>query len=577
MYPIALITAFLAAAQASPLAAQLGPSTLFAEIAKPASWTATGDANPETVLKMHIGLKQNNIKGLEAKLLDVSNPQSTNYGKWLSKDELESYTKPTDETVTLVKTWLASHGIESSSSATPDWLEISVPVSKAESLLNTRYSLFTADNKNFVPGTLGYSLPELLHSHIDDIQPTNAFHLVKRAAPVAAKASISRRGGKGNGPSSCTNGVNAACIKQAYDVDYVGKGNTTMAVTGMIGLSASHSDAKQYLSTYFPAGKGRDFLDATYPSTATPNNSDNPDFEGDLDTQIALSIGHPAPATYLVLGPNQENTDFGDQLISMGQYLNSQSTPPYSISASYDGNEPEFSSNYIDRICNEFMKASSRGVSIFFSSGDQGVSGYAAKSSCPSGFVPTFPSTCPYLTSVGSTEFTSSGSSAEKVAAFNFISGGTPGGGFSNYFTAPDWQKSDTAAYVSKVSSSLKGKYNASGRGFPDVSLVGVYWNVVQNGKNILGEGTSASSPAWASLIAQVNDYRASIGKGPVGFLNQALYTNKDVRAALRDVTTGKNAGCGLSTAFQATSGWDAASGLGSVTFSALRKALGAL
>lgn len=566
---------FLAASvQASPLLQTLGPSSLFDRIDHPLGWRQDGSVHSEATLKLSIGLKQNDIKGLEAKLLDISNPESDNYGKWLSKDELEKYTKPSAQAIEKVHQWLAAHDIAAGAigSSSPDWIDVTVPVSKAESMLNTRYSLFTKGRQT-VPGTLEYSLPRFLHDHVDTIQPTNAFHYNKNKGGIALQHE-NRRTARATDP--CTNGVNANCINAAYNVDYIGSGNTSLTVTGMIGLSASHDDATKFLKTYFPKGSGHDFKDVSTGDNVHANNNSNPDLEGNLDSQIALSIGYPAPVTYLTVGPNDDKTQFGDELIALGQYLNSANSPPLSISSSYYGNEPEFSSSYKDRICNEFMKAGARGVSVLFCTGDYGVSGLDPNDTCSNGFVPTFPVSCPYVTAVASTEFNSGGTHTEKAAAFKYIEGGTSGGGFSRYWSAPKYQSVDTKAYITGLGNAFKGKYNANGRGYPDISLIGVYWNIILKGEQYFAEGTSASTPAWASLIAQINDYRASIGKSSLGFLNPVLYTNKAVRAALRDVSSGNISGCGGS-AFSATKGWDAATGLGSMDFSALRKALASI
>lgn len=54
--------------------AKLGPLALREQIAIPPEWTAAGIPDPELNIVLHIGLQQNNILGLEKKLLDISNP-----------------------------------------------------------------------------------------------------------------------------------------------------------------------------------------------------------------------------------------------------------------------------------------------------------------------------------------------------------------------------------------------------------------------------------------------------------------------------------------------------------------------
>ena len=71
--------------------------------------------------------------------------------------------------------------------------------------------------------------------------------------------------------------------------------------------------------------------------------------------------------------------------------------------------------------------------------------------------------------------------------------------------------------------------------------------------------GTSASSPTFGSIVTIINEYRAAIGKGSVGFLNPTLYANP---GAFFDITVGGNRGCGT-PGFESTEGWDPVTGLG--------------
>ena len=107
----------------------------------------------------------------------------------------------------------------------------------------------------------------------------------------------------------------------------------------------------------------------------------------------------------------------------------------------------------MDRVCNEFMRAASLGISVFFSSGDYGVGG-EHQTSCSKTFYANFPSLCPWATSVGGTDWSGD---QEVVAQFTSKShgNGSSGGGFSNHFTAPSYQTNDTAAYFKFIGNSL--------------------------------------------------------------------------------------------------------------------------
>merc|ERR1711879_595614 len=93
--------------------------------------------------------------------------------------------------------------------------------------------------------------------------------------------------------------------------------------------------------------------------------------------------------------------------------------------------------------CNTaFMKAGARGISILFASGDQGVCG---RSGCGlfthARFHPDFPAASPYITAVGGTDF--AGSSIGDETAWR-----SGGGGFSDTFGQPDYQKTSVEEYL---------------------------------------------------------------------------------------------------------------------------------
>ena len=111
--------------------------------------------------------------------------------------------------------------------------------------------------------------------------------------------------------------------------------------------------------------------------------------------------------------------------------------------------------------------------------------------------------------------------------------------------------------------------YNKNGRGYPDVVLQGFNY-IVYYGLNVhLAGGTSATSPAVAGMISNLNAARMRIGKGSVGFIHPALYANSG--KFTNDVTSGNNK-CLQSKlcckqGFYATPGWDPTSGLGSLNY----------
>lgn len=75
-------------------------------------------------------------------------------------------------------------------------------------------------------------------------------------------------------------------------------------------------------------------------------------------------------------------------------------------------------------------------------------------------------------------------------------------------------------------------------------------------------DGTSASAPAFAAIIALVNDALMVEGKPVLGFLNPWIWGMEGKGGGFVDVTLGNSRGCN-GTGFPAARGWDAASGWG--------------
>ena len=124
-------------------------------------------------------------------------------------------------------------------------------------------------------------------------------------------------------------------------------------------------------------------------------------------------------------------------------------------------------------------------------------------------FNPPFPGGCPYITSVGGTTGVSPEIGAELTS-----------GGFSNVFSRPSYQDSSVLPYLKKLGKVYDGRFNSSGRGYPDVAAQAVGIEMINGGQNMVISGTSASAPIFASMIALVNDRLAQVGKPPLGFLN---------------------------------------------------------
>ncbi|KAK3314311.1 alkaline serine protease [Apodospora peruviana] len=269
--------------------------------------------------------------------------------------------------------------------------------------------------------------------------------------------------------------------------------------------------------------------------------------------------------------------------------------PTNVISISYGGGEADLPAYYNQRQCSEIMKLGLQGVTVVISSGDSGVGSYPGDGGFANGcagtdnrvFYPASDATCPYVLSVGSTEFykTHNNSNTTEIKYGERATRRFPsGGGFSNVFEAPDYQKKAVAEYFETVKLGFTGYedagtnfsdvgtgvYHIGGRGYPDVAAVGDAYVIRFNGTWRTIGGTSLSAPVWAAMLTLVNEERIAAGKPTVGFVNPILYSHPEI---FNDVKTGSNPACN-STGFLASPGWDPVSGLGSPQYPKLLEVL---
>jgi kumamolisin len=134
---------------------------------------------------------------------------------------------------------------------------------------------------------------------------------------------------------------------------------------------------------------------------------------------------------------------------------------------------------------------------------------------------------------------------------------GATGGGVSGYFPLPSYQNG--------VNVPVSNNDRHVGRGVPDVAAnasPNSGYPIIVNGMPCVGNGTSASAPLWAGLIAVLN---AALGQN-IGFINPYIYQFGS--AAFNDITgapgPADNGGILGVAGYPAGPGWDACTGWGS-------------
>ncbi|KAF7974910.1 hypothetical protein HWV62_11073 [Athelia sp. TMB] len=551
----------------------------------PAGFEKLAVAPANRTIPLRIALVQNNIAGLEKALYDVSTPSSANYGKHLSKEEVESYVKPLQASVDAINAYLKTNGITATTlSPAGDWIGFSVPVSKANEMFNAEFSVYNnTQTGTQTIRTLSYSIPLSLQEHLDFVHPTTKYVTSPRdhrERPSSISLHSFASGGLGspllplkvtkathNGTATgglqpatvdCST-VTPACLQGLYGLPTAAATQTSnqIGVAGFLGQDAQQADLTSFLATLRPdLNSGTTFALDTLDGGSNPQGPGDAGTEANLDIQYTVGVAQGVPTTFISAG--SDNSDGFDGFLDMVNYVLGLDTVPNVLTTSYAFNEPGMDFASANNLCNAYMQLGARGTSVFFASGDGGVSGTQSQS-CTT-FVPTFPSTCPYVTSVGGT----TGSAPETAASL-------AGGGFSTLFAIPSYQSADVAAYLSGLGSTYSGLYNATGRGFPDIAAQAEDVEIYNAGTAELVAGTSCATPISASTIALLNDQLIAAGKSPLGFLNPWLYANP---SALNDITSGSNPGCDTN-GFSAGTGWDPVTGLGSPNYAALSSAAG--
>jgi tripeptidyl-peptidase I len=77
----------------------------------PNGWTRLERHASDAIMPMRFGLRQRNLDRIEEFLLDVSHPDSSNYGNYWTAEQIAATFAPSQETVNTVQEWLGSAGI----------------------------------------------------------------------------------------------------------------------------------------------------------------------------------------------------------------------------------------------------------------------------------------------------------------------------------------------------------------------------------------------------------------------------------------------------------------------------------
>ncbi|KAI2789280.1 Tripeptidyl-peptidase sed1 [Penicillium oxalicum] len=477
----------------------------------PASWTDSKKLDGSVMLPVRIGLTQSNLDQGHNLLMEMSDPSSSKYGKYMTEAEVHDFFAPGQKAIEDVRSWLESSGISGdrvSHSVNKQWLQFEASTEELEALLRTEYRLYShAHTGRSHIACREYHIPRSVREHIDFITPGIVPREVTGVSPIG-KDKLSKRRVQGNPAKilpvapglmekiqkanpldSCDTAVTPECIQQLYNIP---KGHSAtpgneLGIFEALGDVYAQEDLDLFFKNFAP-----EIPIGTHPKLegvdggVAPTTPANAGAESDLDFQISYPIIWPQNSILfqtddMVYESNYTYLGFLNTFLDAidGSYCSEVSPldPPYPdpapggykghlqcgvykkptvISISYGGAEADLPISYQRRQCNEFLKLGIQGVSVVVSSGDSGVQGARGDptpSSClgQTGkiFAPDFPANCPYLTAVGATVIPAGAKaqSHQEVAVSRFPSGG----GFSNIYERPLYQSWAVANYFSKA------------------------------------------------------------------------------------------------------------------------------
>lgn len=462
------IAACYGADAASVSHASRSASSVKEHVAVPLGWEKHhARVDKSRLMDMKIGLVRPHIKQAQAHLHRISNPKHVDYGKHLSMSEVKKLFAPARESVDRVLEWLDSHDIfRLDVKQTYDFINVRIPVSKAEQMLDAEYNAYHNKGSKVVR-SLKYSLPNHLHEHIDLIQPTTMFGSMHAHSSDVIKIDDGvyspARGNPAYTRADPAYNVTIASLRELYNIGNYSaiNPNTSVAVASYLEEYANFDDFRNFTDkyvSYIPSNSSL-FNVTSIQGGENLQNLSLAGSEAGLDVQYAFGMvgsvaqqtvfttaGSPPFQDDLVLNGTNTNEPYLDFVTYLlADNYTSNNTVPQVISTSYGDDEQSVPESYARRVCDGFMSLGLLGTSVIFSSGDSGVgpggnvTGEVCIGNLPGSpnynktvFLPAFPASCPYVTVVGGTTRQDPEVAVEILDRSNTTSAGFfSGGGFS--------------------------------------------------------------------------------------------------------------------------------------------------
>lgn len=391
-------------------------------------------------ITLRLGLREGTASStIEHRLLQISDPGSGSYGQVLSSAEVTTLMRPTDLTQRLVRTWLAGHNIHNITSNKPEnWLSFTVSFGEAEDLLHTTYYTFRHEDGSIAVRTSEWSLPVLLHDHIDVVQPTTSFYAasahyqqgsprrevlqhtqLRRTQHSSLTSEVKRIDDGVITSSACCDTAQSCnvtfrslnvtypvsdvaitpeclrCLYGSYNYTPQAIGQNSIGLCNYLNETDHRADIAQFMTTFSSAAISSAY---NFETVVVNNGQDSQgpytpvqfrlgtNLEGNLDAEYILSLSYPTSMTAYNVGgkpPYTPDAYWGDMhsnepYLDWLDYILTQDRIPLVMSSSYGDFEQTVPESYARKVCTLFAYLGLRGFSMLVASGDNGVGPGAA-------------------------------------------------------------------------------------------------------------------------------------------------------------------------------------------------------
>jgi subtilase family serine protease len=516
-------------------------------------------------IRLAIALRPRDLSGLVDLVEGLYDPADPRFHQFLTSAEFRERFAPTDEDVAAVAKYFGEHGLKVSG------------VSGGNLLLNVEGNAAMVE-ETFRVELHDYAGPDGRRAYEPNAEPLVQDEAAERVTAVIGLSSspkfrphlrelkaLDARALVSN--ASINDYMTPSKLRAAYNVDAVPKTGSgeTLALFELDGYLAS--DVTAYATQFgltVPPLQNVYVSDGVSTPTGTAGAGTT---EVILDIEVAMATAPGLSKIMVYEGVNSAQGVLNTYAAIANDNLAKEVSTSWGLAEANTSPSFRSSENTI------FLQMASQGQSLFAASGDNGAYDNGTSLSVDD------PASQPYVTAVGGTTLSANTSGAYIAeASWGTTSNRTGGGGgVSSVWTQPSYQ----AGLATTANQACPYSWSCTTmRMVPDVSLDAnpstgypIYVTVPGHagGWTIVG-GTSAAAPIWAAFMAIVNQGRVASALSRVGFANNALYkiAQSNLYAnAFHDV-----ADFSTNLYYQAVTGYDLTTGLGSIKGAGLYNAL---